>query len=70
MYKPPRKISISTKKLPRPRRPRGFGKSYAFPVQSGPAAGGEVHLRTFSTLAVSMRGWHGMYERGHWINAT
>lgn len=65
----PRKICITPFKLPRARISRRFGRRAEFSAKGGPADGGAVLLRTFSSLPIEMRGFRGRYERGTWIHA-
>lgn len=53
--------------LPRRRVSRRFGIAHRFAACGGPADGGVVLLRTFSSLTISVGEFIGFYERGRWV---
>lgn len=53
--------------LPRRRPSRSFGIAHKFAANGGPADGGTVLLRTFSTLTIRVGEFIGFYQRGHWV---
>ena len=53
--------------LPRRRASRRFGIAHRFTAYGGPADGGTVLLRTFSSLTIRVGEFIGFYDRGRWV---